>query len=307
MTIDNVEICKYFIDRESILFDFILEDDKLGKVLELLEEEPLYLTMILTPGKKKKTPLDQAIENNSPKVVELFLKSLLKLSDFKLSTAFQHQFGELFDMGVDAFRLYLNLCYFSTEQMKLMKRIKTGGSEEKERYASVSSILGEKLTKNFYTNKSEEKREIKDDGEKNFDDSSNEINEKDSETLVSDVAIIDDIQEEEELEQKESQGKELRVEVKAVEFDWVLSQKQGGPFLDKLRRTKNLAYFEIEVIKDVILFQWKYFLPRIILFLLIPFLAFFILFILYTTWILDEKFNEGSDGDWNDASMIVGI
>lgn len=90
-------------------------------MLEFLEADPIYLLMILTPDYKNKTPLDEAIENNSPKVVEMLLGSILKLEGFKLSNSFRHRFLELFDMGVEAFRQYISLCYFRTGQMEFMK------------------------------------------------------------------------------------------------------------------------------------------------------------------------------------------
>jgi large-conductance mechanosensitive channel len=101
---------------------------------------------------------------------------------------------------------------------------------------------------------------------------------------------------------------EKRVEVKAIEFDWMLTSHNGEQFLERLRKTDNLGYFEIEVIKDLIMFQWGYFLPRIIIFLFIPFMLFFLMFVLYTTWVLDEMFNETDDnGTWHVAAFTLGI
>jgi hypothetical protein len=65
--------------------------------------------MILIHDYKNKTPLDEAIENNSPKVVEMLLRSILKLEDFNLSNCFKHQFISLFEMGVGSFKKYLDL------------------------------------------------------------------------------------------------------------------------------------------------------------------------------------------------------
>ena len=84
---------------------------------------------------------------------------------------------------------------------------------------------------------------------------------------------------------------EKRVEVFGIEFDWVLSTSEGEEFLQQLSETENLGFFEIDVVKHIIMFQWSYFLPKIIIYLFTPFIVHFLLFVLYTTWILDKKYN----------------
>jgi len=307
--IGRAEVCKYFVERKSILLDYILEDEKLPKILEFLEEDPLYLSLILTPNYKNKTPLDEAIENNSPKVVEMLLKSVLKLKEFKLSNTFKHQFIDLFDMGVEAFRLYLSLCYFTTGQMEYMKKMLVSGGEGTLRVSTTSSILNNKFNKNFLSDKKKKEniiQKVNNEEEKALEESEDNSN-QDSETLISDTTI-DEIEHDDDINFFNPDRKEIRVEVKAVEFDWVLTTKEGTQFLDDLRKTDNLSYFEIDVIKDIILFQWGYFLPRILMGIFAPFLIFFGLFILYTTWILDEKFNEAdSSGDWHTTALVMGI
>ena len=98
-----------------------MEDDKLIKIFDLMKDEPLYYTMILTKNKKGISPLEEAIDNNSPKIVELMLASLAEIPEFKLSNAIYHKFEELIDMGIEAFRGFLKICYFETGQMKMMK------------------------------------------------------------------------------------------------------------------------------------------------------------------------------------------
>lgn len=69
-----------------------MEDEKLGKILDLLQTDPIYYLMIVTKNKKGITPLEEAIQNNSPKIVELFLANLQKMTYFKKSTAFYKKF-----------------------------------------------------------------------------------------------------------------------------------------------------------------------------------------------------------------------
>jgi len=102
--------------------------------------------------------------------------------------------------------------------------------------------------------------------------------------------------------------KETRIEVKGIEFDWILKSHEGEMFLEKLKKTETLEYFEIDLIKDIIYFQWQYFLPRILVLIFAPFLVYFISFVLYCTWILDQKHNEANDdGGWHVAALTMGI
>jgi hypothetical protein len=310
--VKKTDIVKYFVNRKSIAFDFVMEDYKLNRVIEMLESDPLYLLMILTPDNHNKTPLDEAITNNSPKIVELFLTALIKVGEFKLSNSITSQFLELFDMGVEAFRMFLGVCYFTTEQMEMMKKMSADREEGIYRWPASSSILDEKFNKTFL----EDKKIIKavenkiDDDEDNRNLESSEDEEdadKDEETLLSDISIPQLDEDNHEAESGPPKM-EKRVEVKAIEFDWMLTSHNGEQFLERLRKTDNLGYFEIEVIKDLIMFQWGYFLPRIIIFLFIPFMLFFLMFVLYTTWVLDEMFNETDDnGTWHVAAFTLGI
>jgi hypothetical protein len=308
----KTETCTYFVDRKSIVLDYVMEDAKLFKIVEQLEKDPLFLLMILTPDRNNKTPLDEAINNNSPRVVELFLNALIKVGDFKLTNAFTPQFLELFKMGVEAFRHFLHCCYFTTEQMEMMKKMSADKKEGIYRLPTSSSILDDKFNKVFLEDKKIDAKKNEDDDEEDnkaglgnsFDDDEEE---KEEETLMSDVSIPEG-DEDTGSGEAGSHKVEKRVEVKAIEFDWMLTTKEGEDFLEGLRQTDNLAYFEIDVVKDLILFQWSYFLPRIIMFLFVPFLVFFIMFILYTTWILDEMFSEEDDnGDWHTAALVIGI
>lgn len=136
---------------------------------------------------------------------------------------------------------------------------------------------------------------------------SDEDEDKEEETLMSDVSIHE-IEENFGEKTEANTVNEKRVEVKCIEFDWILNKKEGEDFLQRLSDTDNLAYFEFDIIKNIIMFQWSYFLPRIIMFLFMPFVAFFILFILYTTWLINKKNEEtDSNGRWHRATLGVAI
>ena len=88
----RIDAWKYNIEGHTVLSDFVMEDEKLGKILDLLQTDPIYYLMIVTKNKKGITPLEEAIQNNSPKIVELFLANLQKMTYFKKSTAFYKKF-----------------------------------------------------------------------------------------------------------------------------------------------------------------------------------------------------------------------
>ena len=94
----RIDACKYNIEGHTVISDFVMEDDKLSKILDLIQTDPIYYLMIVTKNKKGITPLEEAIQNNSPKIVELFLVNLQKIKHFKKSTAFYKKFRKYKDL-----------------------------------------------------------------------------------------------------------------------------------------------------------------------------------------------------------------
>ena len=308
----KIDACKYFIDRSSVVSDFVMEDDKLIKIFELMRDEPLYYTMILTKNNKGISPLEEAIDNNSPKIVELMLASLAEIPEFKLSNAIYHKFEQLFDMGIDAFRGFLKICYFETGQTKMMKKMDTKGRDGIILDYSNSSLLSERFNNIFLTRKQHDQPGLDEDEEEEDNKSENEgedeSDEREVETLISDISIPD-IDDQLVGRSDSSLAVEKRVEVKAIEFDWLLTTKDGERFLEALSETEVLSFFEIDLVKNVVLFQWSYYLPRIIIGLFLPFFIHFLIFLIYATWLLEEKKEENDDdwGKWYTVDFVFGI
>ena len=86
-----------------------------------------------------------------------------------------------------------------------------------------------------------------------------------------------------------------RYDIRAIEFDWLFNENEGKEFLKALIRTENIEIFSISTISNIILFLWGYYRFQIVLQVLIPFLIYFTVFILYSTWVNHEKNEEGSD------------
>ena len=83
-----------------------------------------------------------------------------------------------------------------------------------------------------------------------------------------------------------------RVEVQAIEFDWVFRGERAKHFLSYLGSTKNLDLFSIPTIKYVVKYQWKYFKPAIFWRTFIPYMIYLILFLIHVNVILNNKYYE---------------
>ena len=343
-TIAQPDVFKYFIDRKSVFFDYVQDPDKLKEFIQLFSAEPIYYTLIITPNKDNVSPLDVSIENNSIKVVELFLKELSKITDYNLSKAFYKKFDKLFEMDIDAFRDFIDICYIQSGQMRMMDKlpIKLDGFSLASLYSKKLRISGDNsiltktncsimtghFNKDFNLKKIEKEedkgKEEEDKADKSESDKEDNVDiedDKSDDSLVSEFSINDlDHQEDKPFFLKNIE-KDLnkKVNVKLIEFDWVLKTKEGESFLQNLANTKNHSYFDVEVIQYIIKFQWAYYLPRIVVALFVPFLVHFLLFIIYTTYVMHEKHldynpdctepctSDDKFGEWYTADFVLGI
>ena len=98
-----------------------------------------------------------------------------------------------------------------------------------------------------------------------------------------------------------------RVEVMGIEIDSIFVGEESKLWLRALSNSENMDIFSIMVVQAIILFQWKYFKRTIILRMLLPFLAYFLLFVLYSTLMLPNKALETSWGPWSTGSLVLSI
>ena len=61
------------------------------------------------------SPLDIAIENDSPRNTEIMLRYMLQFESLNLSKLFVDKFPALLEMNLPAFNDYLKTCSFRTE------------------------------------------------------------------------------------------------------------------------------------------------------------------------------------------------
>lgn len=110
----------------------------------------------------------------------------------------------------------------------------------------------------------------------------------------------------EKMEIKEIRRKMKPVEIKAIEFDWIFSSTTGAGFMKTLISSKNIELFSIPLIQAIILFFWNHFKYRVLFFLFIPFLVYFIVFILYATWFQKRRV-ESEDGNVENFGLACTI
>lgn len=121
----NLERIRFQVDGNTILHYFALDYNRLSFCLDYFEENRFeYLTAILMKNNKGKSPLDIALDQESPKNVELLLRKLILFKDMSLSKLFYDRFNQLLAMNIMAFHEFLDSCFFQTMQMKATKYLK---------------------------------------------------------------------------------------------------------------------------------------------------------------------------------------
>ena len=98
-----------------------------------------------------------------------------------------------------------------------------------------------------------------------------------------------------------------RVIIKGIEFDWIFTGKDADQFLKDLGETNDMDILSQPIIKDIILYQWKYYKINLIKYLLVPYLIYFWLFLVYVTWIIKEVEAENGDGVFTTLGYIAGV
>ena len=89
-----------------------------------------------------------------------------------------------------------------------------------------------------------------------------------------------------------------KYEVKAIEFSWLFEPTPRVKFLSALTsNSADLEIFSLDIVRNSLFFLWKYYIWVIVGFIYIPFLIYFTSFILYATWIHNEKENNESEKD----------
>ena len=99
----SFDMDKIFYSREgsNICHDFALNPERLSEVLEVFQDEdPELFSMLLLPDKHEKSAFDIALDNQSPKCLELMLSKLATLTTFKCSHLVLDRLDELIAMDL---------------------------------------------------------------------------------------------------------------------------------------------------------------------------------------------------------------
>jgi hypothetical protein len=308
----------YYMNKKSVAFDYIDDYDSLKKVLEIFEDNPLYYVMLVLEDNSGKSPLQLAIENNSARIIELMLNCLMKLDHFSLSRKIYLDFPTLFKMNLRSFEKYLNSCYFITEQMRSINKLDLPEAQDTIREHFTCSILDIEFYKKYGVPDKNGNAYGKEDSKVNKNQvapserpGSKAIDRPGSNALERSQSMADQGDESDgEVTNVFEDDENLlkRVSIKGIEFDWIFT---GDKALELL---KNLSDSEVHIfgqsiIKDIVLFQWKYFKRVIILKLFLPYVIYFVLFCMYTTWLLERRFTEisedGKDGGKYDITCYA--
>jgi len=70
--------------------------------------------------------------------------------------------------------------------------------------------------------------------------------------------------------------------VEAIEFDWIFDSSQGIKFLKVLSETDDVSIFGVDIIVSILSFLWKCYWKWIFMFLLFPYILYFIIFSIET-------------------------
>ena len=134
-----------------------------------MAKSSIYYVAILLKNAEGRTPFDDALKMNSPKLVEIFLKALIRVEDFNTSWVLYKKFKRLFAMKIASLEHYLESCFFQTTQMWINKLYLSWGEETVLWPISVS-ILDGKFFKQYGVKSSEEwqkeKQALKEEKEK---------------------------------------------------------------------------------------------------------------------------------------------
>lgn len=84
-----------------------------------------------------------------------------------------------------------------------------------------------------------------------------------------------------------------------LEFDWIFKGESGKLFVDALANTRSETLFEVQTLKFAIKFLWSFYFYKLLLLVFIPYVLFFIAFLIYATFLY-----EGPEGG-NQASRIT--
>lgn len=80
-----------------------------------------------------------------------------------------------------------------------------------------------------------------------------------------------------------------RVELTALEFDWIFAGESAVNFINRLVYTRDDDLFAVQSIRVLILFLWKRFYTQIAYKIFLPFIIYFVFIVTYISKIYEDK------------------
>jgi len=241
------------------------------------EDENPYKSLIfylVYPNHKQESPFDIAIKNNSPKCVDLMLQMLIEVPEYRVSHFIKSHFSTLFTMKLGSFEGFLESCLFTNLPMINIKAINWKSSKNEVFLDYHTSFIASDFQyKIFKETQNFEEEEVIQPVKKVI---TSELSQYDSQLYDSDQV-------------KDLKHQKKRIEVTAVEFDWIFHGKDSHNFIKRLAETENDNLFLIPAVRVIILFLWQKYFYRIVYYLFFPFLLYLISFCFYATLSYEKK------------------
>lgn len=349
ITEENINLARirFQVDGNTALHFYALDYNTLSVILNHMEYyKPQYLSSILMKNNKGKSPLDMSIDGESPRNTELFLQKIALFKDASFSNLFYDRFSELLDMKIKAFYDYLDSCHFQTIQMKEIKTLKLKSDADPWLVTHSSCLIDEVFVEKYCTTserkaleiekkkkeeedkikaeedkkKEEQKKKleeekkgagIQEDVKQEEEEQKNSVMDKDSENelIIDSEEDVEKPKTKEEIEKEKERQKLKRLDIRAIEFDWIFNDKDGITFLRTLASYDNIDIFSLKIIRYIIRFLWSHYRTYLLIYLFVPYLVYLAIFLVYVTYIhkkKDEK-NQSYDEGFGIANTIAVI
>jgi len=80
-----------------------------------------------------------------------------------------------------------------------------------------------------------------------------------------------------------------RIEFKILEFDWIFRGESAKMFIEELAQASSDRIFTVESVKTSIRFLWGFYQPEIIKKIYIPYMAYFLSFVIYVSLVYGSE------------------
>ena len=279
------------------------------------------MTNILLENNQGKSPLEIAIEGESPKCVDIMLNLLSNVTHNRNSKLLSKWFSKLLEFNLKSFYDYLESCTIQTNEMKNIKNLNLKSNMSNlilpHHCSLIESVFIEKYWKDvenpivedtktiiISTNKKTSVINNKESIEGNINQE-NDINPFKDDRNIDDSNNLSLNQSSQNKNNRENKANLKTLEIKAIPFEWIFESEGRRNLIASLHDCDDLDIFSLQIIKNLIYFLWNSWRYLIFLYLFVPYLIYFSVFVVYVTYIHKNKIN--SIGSYSDSFGIAEI